>query len=61
MGSFKGLKQIRRIVEECMLNQMHPVFNIKVNRYEFDHVDIENINILFIFYSRSYSYDEERT
>ncbi|XP_047160927.1 KRR1 small subunit processome component [Vigna umbellata] len=30
MGSFKGLKQIRRIVEECMLNKMHPVYNIKV-------------------------------
>ncbi|XP_057725738.1 KRR1 small subunit processome component homolog [Arachis stenosperma] len=30
MGSFKGLKQVRRIVEECMLNKMHPVYNIKV-------------------------------
>ncbi|KAH1211685.1 KRR1 small subunit processome component [Glycine max] len=29
MGSFKGLKQVRRIVEECMLNKMHPVYNIK--------------------------------
>ncbi|KAF7815792.1 KRR1 small subunit processome component-like protein [Senna tora] len=30
MGSFKGLKQVRRIVEECMLNKMHPVYNIKI-------------------------------
>ncbi|KAI7751778.1 hypothetical protein M8C21_012745, partial [Ambrosia artemisiifolia] len=30
MGSFKGLKQVRRVVEDCMLNKMHPVYNIKV-------------------------------
>lgn len=30
MGSFKGLKQVRRIVEECMMNKMHPLYNIKV-------------------------------
>ncbi|XP_058781600.1 KRR1 small subunit processome component homolog [Vicia villosa] len=30
MGSYKGLKQVRRIVEECMLNKMHPVYNIKI-------------------------------
>ncbi|CAL0317574.1 unnamed protein product [Lupinus luteus] len=30
MGSFKGLKQVRRIVEECMLNKLHPVYNIKI-------------------------------
>ncbi|KAJ0458628.1 putative K domain, type 1 superfamily, krr1, KH1 domain-containing protein [Helianthus annuus] len=30
MGSYKGLKQVRRIVEECMLNKMHPLYNIKV-------------------------------
>ncbi|XP_022148021.1 KRR1 small subunit processome component [Momordica charantia] len=30
MGSFKGLKQVRRIVEDCMLNKMHPVYNIKI-------------------------------
>ncbi|PWA84985.1 KRR1 small subunit processome component [Artemisia annua] len=30
MGSFKGLKQVRRIVTECMLNQMHPLYNIKI-------------------------------
>jgi len=39
MGSFKGLKQIRRIVEECMLNKMHPVYNIKVNWYVFYQAD----------------------
>lgn len=37
MGSFKGLKQVRRIVEECMLNKMHPVYNIKVNKLVFAH------------------------
>ncbi|KAL3828878.1 hypothetical protein ACJIZ3_017680 [Penstemon smallii] len=31
MGSFKGLKQVRKVVEECILNKMHPVYNIKVN------------------------------
>lgn len=30
MGSYKGLKQVRKIVEECILNKMHPVYNIKV-------------------------------
>lgn len=35
MGSFKGLKQVRRIVEECMMNKMHPVYNIKVSGFNF--------------------------
>ncbi|KAK3042603.1 hypothetical protein RJ639_000855 [Escallonia herrerae] len=30
MGSFKGLKQVRRIVEDGMLNKKHPVLNLKV-------------------------------
>ncbi|XP_059643695.1 KRR1 small subunit processome component homolog [Cornus florida] len=30
MGSFKGLKQVRRIVEDCILNKMHPVFSVKI-------------------------------
>uniref|UniRef100_A0A5B7BCZ8 KRR1 small subunit processome component n=1 Tax=Davidia involucrata TaxID=16924 RepID=A0A5B7BCZ8_DAVIN len=30
MGSFKGLKQVRKVVEDCILNKMHPVFNIRI-------------------------------
>ncbi|XVE69155.1 hypothetical protein DITRI_Ditri09bG0127900 [Diplodiscus trichospermus] len=30
MGSFEGLKQVRRIVEDCIENKMHPVYNIKI-------------------------------
>ncbi|KAH6820988.1 RNA-binding KH domain-containing protein [Perilla frutescens var. hirtella] len=30
MGSYKGLKQVRKVVEECILNKMHPVYNIKI-------------------------------
>ncbi|KAI3456702.1 hypothetical protein Pfo_013365 [Paulownia fortunei] len=30
MGSFKGLKQVTKVVEECILNKMHPVYNIKI-------------------------------
>ncbi|XP_043697726.1 KRR1 small subunit processome component [Telopea speciosissima] len=29
MGSFKGLKQLRRIVEDCMQNKKHPIYHIK--------------------------------
>lgn len=29
MGSFKGLKQVRRIVEDCIKNIKHPVYHIK--------------------------------
>ena len=31
MGSFKGLKQVRRVVEDCIKNVMHPVYHIKVS------------------------------
>ncbi|XP_059288680.1 KRR1 small subunit processome component homolog [Lycium ferocissimum] len=30
MGSFKGLKQVRRIVEDCIQNKMHPLHHIKI-------------------------------
>ncbi|KAL8159710.1 hypothetical protein V2J09_001247 [Rumex salicifolius] len=30
MGSYKGLKQVRRIVEDCIQNKMHPIYHIKI-------------------------------
>lgn len=30
MGSFKGLKQVRRVVEDCVQNKMHPIYQIKI-------------------------------
>ncbi|KAG9446144.1 hypothetical protein H6P81_012272 [Aristolochia fimbriata] len=30
MGSFKGLKQVRKIVEDCITNVQHPVYHIKI-------------------------------
>ncbi|OAY85412.1 KRR1 small subunit processome component [Ananas comosus] len=30
MGPFKGLKQVRRIVEDCIQNKMHPVYHVKI-------------------------------
>lgn len=35
MGSFKGLKQVRRIVEDCIQNVQHPIYHIKVNEPRF--------------------------
>ncbi|XP_077250902.1 RNA-binding KH domain-containing protein [Tasmannia lanceolata] len=29
MGSFKGLKQVRKIVEDCIQNVQHPIYHIK--------------------------------
>ena len=29
MGSFKGLKQVRRLVVECIQDNYHPIYNIK--------------------------------
>ncbi|KAF9586939.1 hypothetical protein IFM89_039811 [Coptis chinensis] len=29
MGSFKGLKQVRRVVEDCIQNKLHPLRHIK--------------------------------
>jgi rRNA processing protein Krr1/Pno1 len=35
MGSYKGrgLKQVRRIVEDCIKNVKHPVYHIKVTGF----------------------------
>ncbi|XP_051150431.1 KRR1 small subunit processome component homolog [Andrographis paniculata] len=30
MGSYKGVKQARKVVEDCMLNKMHPVQSVKI-------------------------------
>jgi ribosomal RNA assembly protein len=29
MGSFKGLKSCRRVVEDCMRNAVHPIYHVK--------------------------------
>jgi rRNA processing protein Krr1/Pno1 len=65
MGSYKGLKQVRRIVEECMLNKMHPVYNIKVCIFLFSIayflVWISGVHNILFFFTLSDSYDEEGT
>ncbi|XP_051113526.1 KRR1 small subunit processome component homolog [Andrographis paniculata] len=30
MGSYKGIKQARKVVEDCMQNKMHPVHSVKI-------------------------------
>ncbi|GMH01336.1 hypothetical protein Nepgr_003175 [Nepenthes gracilis] len=30
MGPFKGLKQVRTVVLDCMQNKMHPIYHIKI-------------------------------
>jgi rRNA processing protein Krr1/Pno1 len=35
MGSFKGLKQVRKIVEDCIKIVKHPVYHVKVIVFPF--------------------------
>ena len=39
MGSFKGLKVVRRIVEDCIKN-VHPIYHIKVSMQGIDQCPI---------------------
>ncbi|KAK2956911.1 putative 90S preribosome/SSU processome component KRR1 [Blattamonas nauphoetae] len=29
LGSYRGLKQVRKVIEDCMSNQLHPIYSIK--------------------------------
>lgn len=40
MGSFKGLKQVRRIVEDCIQNIQHPIYHIKVSALTNNYINI---------------------
>ncbi|XP_059591720.1 KRR1 small subunit processome component-like [Vitis vinifera] len=48
MGSFKGLKQVRRVVEDCIQNKMHPVYHVKVNRPAFFDSTLAKLHSLMV-------------
>ena len=45
MGSYKGLKEVRRVVEDCMAN-VHPIYHIKGMLIQLCQLSLRSINIL---------------